>query len=126
MEVYVDDLLVKSKEPTQHLADLREALTILCQYKIKLNMAKWAFEVGSGKFLAFIVSERGIEASPEKIDVILSMKSPKSLNDTQRLVGRVAVLNKFVFRSTNKCLPFLGYYIMCTIGMRNVTKLLRN
>lgn len=47
-----------------------------------------------------------IEASPENIDAILNMKPPRSLNDTQRLVGRVAALNRFVSRSTNKCLPF--------------------
>lgn len=82
MEVYVDDILVKSKKPNQHLADPSEAFTILCQYKMKLNLVKCEFGVGSGKLLGFIVSERGSKASPEKIDVILNMKLPKSLNDT--------------------------------------------
>lgn len=75
MEVYVDDLLVKSKEPTQHLADLRESFEILWNYKMMLNPAKCAFGVDSGRFLGFIVSKRGIEANPKKIYAILIIKT---------------------------------------------------
>ncbi|XP_042974738.1 uncharacterized protein LOC122306375 [Carya illinoinensis] len=82
MEVYVDNLLVKSKEPARHLDDLRKAFGILRHYKMRLNPAKCAFGVESKKFLGFIVSERGIEASPDKIGVILNMKPPRNLNKT--------------------------------------------
>ncbi|XP_042942693.1 uncharacterized protein LOC122276864 [Carya illinoinensis] len=60
----------------------------------------------SGKFLGFIVSERGIETSPDKIEAMINMKPLKNLNETQRLVGRVAALGRFIARSTDKCLPF--------------------
>lgn len=73
---------------------------------MELNPLKCVFGVGLGKFLGFIVLERGIEASLEKNSAILNMKPPKYLNDTQHLVGRVVAMNRFVSRSTDKCLPF--------------------
>ncbi|XP_042973096.1 uncharacterized protein LOC122304898 [Carya illinoinensis] len=106
MEVYVDDLLAKSKEPAQHLGDLRTTFGILCRYKMGLNPSKCDFGVQSGKFLGFIVSERGIEASPDKIEALINMKPPNNLNKTQRLAGRVATLGRFIARSIDKCLPF--------------------
>lgn len=78
---------------------------------------------GLGKSLGFIVSERGIEANMEKIEAIMNMKPPKNLNNTQRLVGRVAALNRFVSRSTDKCPPSLGSYERYTHGMRSAIKL---
>ncbi|XP_040996080.1 uncharacterized protein LOC121242255 [Juglans microcarpa x Juglans regia] len=106
MEVYVNDLLVKSKELAQHLANLIESFIVLHKYKMKLHPAKCAFRVNSGKFLGFIVLERGIEANTKMINAILNMVPPRSINDAQQLAGRVATLNRFVSRSTDKCLPF--------------------
>ena len=73
---------------------------------MKLNLSKCAFGVASGKFLGFMVSQRGIEANPEKVQVILNMTSPKTIKKVQKLTGRIAALNRFVSRATNKCLPF--------------------
>ena len=56
MEVYVDDMLVKSKEKLAYLDDLKETFATLRQYQIKLNPSKCAFRVASGKFLGFMVS----------------------------------------------------------------------
>ena len=81
MEVYVDDILVKSKEELTFLDDLKETFAILKQYQIKLNPSKCAFGVASGKFLEFMLSQRGIEASPEKVRVILDMASPKTIKE---------------------------------------------
>ena len=67
MEAYVDDMLVKSKEELAHLDDLRETFTMLKQYQMKLNPSKCAFGVVSGKFLGFMVSQRGIEANLEEV-----------------------------------------------------------
>ena len=67
MEVYVDDMLVKSTESGNHAYDLQEAFETLKQYGMKLNPAKCAFGVSSRKFLGCMVSSRGIEANPEKI-----------------------------------------------------------
>ena len=67
MEVYVDDMLVKSREELAHLDDLKETFTTLKQYQMKLNPAKCIFGVASGKFLGFMVSQRGIEANSKKV-----------------------------------------------------------
>lgn len=91
VEVYVDDLLVKCKETAQHLTGLREAFTVQYHYKMKLNPMKCMFDVGSCKFLGFVVAKRGTKASLKKIKVIMSMKPPKNLNGMQRLAQRVCV-----------------------------------
>jgi hypothetical protein len=106
MEVYVDDMLVKSTKSIDHVHDLREAFETLKRYGMKLNPAKCAFGVSSGKFLGYMVSSRGIEANPEKIRAILEMQSPKTTKQLQQLTGRLAALNQFISRSTDKCLPF--------------------
>ena len=67
MEVYVDDMLVKSKKELAHLDDLKETFTSLKQYQMKLNPSKCVFGVASGKFLGFMVSQRRIKANPEKV-----------------------------------------------------------
>ena len=106
MEVYVDDMLVKSKEELTHLDDLKETFATLRQYQMKLNPSKCAFGVASGKFLWFMVSQRGIEANPEKVRAILDMTSPKIVKEIQKLTRRIATLNRFVSKATDKCLPF--------------------
>jgi len=106
VEVFVDDMLVKSKEEESHLDDLRETFNTLRQYSIKLNPSKCAFGVSSGKFLGFMVSQRVIEANPKKVRAILEMSSAKVVKKVQSLTGRVATLNRFVSKVTEKCLPF--------------------
>ena len=73
---------------------------------MKLNLSKCAFGVSSGKFLGFMVSQRGTEDNPKKIQALLDMKSPKTMKEVQRLTWRVATLSRFILRATNKCLPF--------------------
>ena len=81
----MDDMLVKSKEELAYLDDLRETFATLRQYQMKLNPSKCAFGVTSGKFLGFMVSQRGIEANPEKVRAILNMMSPKTIKEVQKL-----------------------------------------
>ena len=104
--VYVDDMLVKSKDKANHLDDLKETFSTLHKYNIKLNPAKFVFAITSGKFLGFVVSQRDIEANPNKVKAIIEVKSPKTVNEVQSLIGKVAALNKFIFRATDKCMPF--------------------
>ena len=106
MEVYIDDMLVKSTTAELHIAHLSEAFQILREYNMKLNPAKCAFGVSVGKFLGFIVNNRGIEADPNKIKVVLDMPSPSSIKEVQRLTGRIAALSRFVSRASDKCQPF--------------------
>ena len=81
MELYVDDMLVKSKEVESHLDDLKETFETLRQYQMRLNLAKCAFGVSLGKFLGFMVLQRGIEATPEKVKAILEMTSPRNVKE---------------------------------------------
>ena len=106
MEVYIDDMLVKSTKSDLHITHLSEAFQILRNYNMKLNPAKCAFGVSTGKFLGFIVNHRGIEANPDKIKALLDMPSPSGIKEVQRLTGRIAALSRFVSRASDKCQPF--------------------
>ena len=87
MKVYLDDMLVKSREAKTHLANLQEAFDTLRRYKMKLNLAKCLFRVSPRKFLGFMMSQRGIEVNPEKVKAILDMASLKTVKKVQRLKG---------------------------------------
>ncbi|KAL0407859.1 UNVERIFIED_CONTAM: hypothetical protein Sradi_1720300 [Sesamum radiatum] len=84
VEVYVDDMLVKSKNAEDHMVDLEEIFAVLRKYRLKLTPAKCAFGVQGGRFLGFMVTQRGIEANPLKIKAILDMKTPVCINEVQR------------------------------------------
>jgi hypothetical protein len=99
-------MLVKTKDEENHLEDLKETFETLRRYRMKLNSSKCVFGVSSGKFLGFMVSQRGIEANPDKIKAVLEMTPPRMIKEVQSLTGRVAALNRFVSRATDKCLPF--------------------
>ena len=117
MEVYVDDMLVKGKEKEEHLDDLKETFDTLRKYSMKLNPAKCAFGVSCRKFLGFMVSHRGIEPNLEKVKAILKVSSPKTIKEVQSFMERVAALNRFVSKATDKCLPFfktLKQAFVCT------------
>ncbi|KAL0378388.1 UNVERIFIED_CONTAM: hypothetical protein Sradi_3144300 [Sesamum radiatum] len=107
MEVYVDDMLVKSKQTDQHLTELVETFSTLRRYHMKFNPAKCAFGVRSGKFLGYLVTEKGIEVNPEKIRAIQEMKPPTNMNKVQSLAGRITALNRFISQSAERSLPFL-------------------
>ena len=106
VQVYVDDMLVKSQREDDHLEDLRETFNTLRSYNMKPNPRKSAFKVTTGKFLGFMVSQRGIEANLDKIWAIIEMAPPKNVKEVQSLNGKVATLNRFVSRATDKCLSF--------------------
>ena len=102
VQVYVDDMLVKSRREEDHLADLKEMFDTLCSFNMKLNPEKCAFGVTAGKFLGFMVSQRGIEANPDKIWAIMEMTPPRNVKEVQSLNGKIAALNRFVSRATDK------------------------
>ena len=106
VQVYVDDMLVKSRREEDHLEDLRETFDTLRSYNMKLNPGKCTFGVTTGKFLGFMVSQRGIEANSDKIRAIMEMTPLRNVKEGQNLNGKVAALNRFVLRATDKCLPF--------------------
>ena len=106
MEVYIDDMLVKSTAAGLHITHLFETFQILRDDNMKLNPAKCAFGVSAGKFLGFIVNHRGIEANPDKIKALLDMPSPTGIKEVQRLTWRIAALSRFVSKASDKCQPF--------------------
>ncbi|KAJ9541250.1 hypothetical protein OSB04_027756 [Centaurea solstitialis] len=103
MEVYIDDMLVKSERSHDHIDHLKQSFDILRQYKMKLNPTKCSFRVRAGKFLGYMVTQRGIKASPEQIKAIKEIQSPRNVKEVQKLTGRVAALNRFISRSSDKC-----------------------
>ena len=106
VQVYVDDMLVKSIRENDHLSDLQETFDTLQLYNTKLNPNKCVFGVTARKFLGFMVSQSGIEVNSNNIRAILEMTPPTNIKEVQSLNSKVAALNRLVSRATDKCLPF--------------------
>jgi hypothetical protein len=102
----VDDVVVKTRNSSTLIDDLEETFASLREYRWKLNPNKCIFSVPSGKLLDFIISQRGIEANPEKISAITSMKAPTCIKDVQKLTGCMAALNRFISKLAEQGLPF--------------------
>jgi hypothetical protein len=104
---YVDDIVVASKNKEDHLADLAETFANMRDARLRLNPKKCVFGVHQGKILGYLVSHRGIEANPTKIQAIINMSPPQSTRDVQHLTDRLAALNRFISKSAERSLPFL-------------------
>jgi hypothetical protein len=85
VEAYVDDVVIKTRNPDDLIADLEETFSSLCRFRSKLNPTKCIFGAPSGKLLGFIVSNREIEANPVKITTITDMGAPTTIKDVQKL-----------------------------------------
>jgi hypothetical protein len=105
LEAYVDDIVVKTRKASDLLSDLETTFKCLRAKGVKLNPEKCVFGVPRGMLLGFIVSERGIEANPEKIMAITNMGSIKDLKGVQRVMGCLAALSRFISRLDEKGLP---------------------
>ena len=106
IEIYIDDMVVKSKMVSKHLGDLRAIFEILRKYKLRLNASKCSFNVGLGKFLGYMVTHRRIEVNPDQIKAINNLRSPQNPKEVKKLTGMAVTLNRFISRSTNKYRPF--------------------
>lgn len=102
IEVYIDDILVKSLRSEDHLKHLQETFDILKEYNMKLNPEKCAFRAGSGKFLGFVISNRGIKINPDKIKAIERITVVDNVKAVQRLTGRITAFCRFISRSSDK------------------------
>ena len=91
---------------SKHVKDLEIIFDILREHKLQLNASKCSFGVGSGKFLGYMVTHRGIEVSPDQIKVINSLQNPRNPKEVQKLTGMIAALNWFISRFTDRCRPF--------------------
>ena len=106
VQAYVDDMVVTSLEKSKHISDLEELFTTIAKYKLKLNPEKCIFGVEAGKFLGFLLNERGIEANPDKRVAILAMRNSATVKEVQQLTGRMAALSRFVSASGEKGHPY--------------------
>ena len=106
IEIYIDDMVVKSKMVSEHVGDLRAIFEILRKYKLRLNASKCSLGVGSGKFLGYMVTHRGIEVNPDQIKAINNLRSPRNPKQVQKLTGMAAILNRFISQSADRCRPF--------------------
>ena len=107
VEVYVEDIVVKSDSFDQHVEDLQEVFKALRGANMKLNPEKWTFGVKWGKFLGFMLANRGIEANPDKCQAIVNMKSSKNIKEVQQLLGRLTTLSRFVPRLAERTKPMV-------------------
>ncbi|XP_027169602.1 uncharacterized protein LOC113769344 [Coffea eugenioides] len=105
MEVYVDDIIIKSKKAEDHLIDLRKLFERLRKYNLKLNPAKCAFGALAGKLLGVIVSKKGIEIDPVKIKAIRDMPVPKTQKDVKSFLGKINFIGRFIAQLTATCEP---------------------
>ena len=106
MEVYIDNMLFKSLKAADHIAHLQEAFGVLRKHRMMLNPSKCIFGVCSRKSLGFLVTKHEIKANPDQIQALLAMSTPRNIHEVQQLTRRVAILNRFISKLVDKCLPF--------------------
>ena len=93
IEVYIDDMVVKSKVVSEHVGDLTNIFEILRKHKLRLNASKCSFGVGSRNFLGYMVTHRGIEVNPDQIKAINNLQPPRNPKEVQKLTGMTAAMN---------------------------------
>ena len=105
VEVYVDDMIVKSRGQADHLAALERFFERIQKFRLRLNPNNGTFGVTSRKLLGHMVSERGIEVDPDKIKAILDMLVSRIEKDIRGFLRRLQYISRFIARLTNICEP---------------------
>ncbi|XP_065624481.1 uncharacterized protein LOC136065342 [Quercus suber] len=128
IEVYIDDMVVKSEVISEHVKDLDNVFETLRRHKLRLNASKCLFGVGSDKFLGYMVTHRGIEVNPDQIKAIQNLQPPRNPKEVQKLTRMVAALNRFISKSPDKCKPFFSLINKWKglNGLKNVSQLSNN
>ena len=106
IKVYIDDMIVKSKQEARHVEYLREVFEVLQQHKLCLNAEKCTFGMGAGKFLGYLITNQGIEANPDQIEAVNRLNPSSNPKEVQVLTGILAAFNQFISKFTNRCRPF--------------------
>jgi len=99
-------MVITSKEKKQHVTNLEELFATIGKYNLKLNPEKCVFGVEAGKFLGFMLTERDIEANPDKCAAIIEMRSLATVKEVQQLTGRMTALSCFLSASGDKGYPY--------------------
>ncbi|CAJ2646924.1 unnamed protein product [Trifolium pratense] len=105
LEVYMDDMIVKSHEEIDHTAHLRKVFEQARRHDMRFNPEKCTFRVRAGKFLGFYLTERGIEANPDKCRAFTELQTPSNKKSIQTLNGMLTSLSRFVAKSAQHALP---------------------
>ena len=106
MEIYIDDIVVKSKKATEHVNHLRKSFKRMRLHQLKLNPLKCAFGVQAGNFLGFLIHQRGIEVNQNKVKTIISTKAPQNKKEVQKFLGQVNYLRRFISMLAEKTKVF--------------------
>ena len=102
LEVYIDDVVIKSAGLGHHLADLRLVLERIRRYSLKINPLKCAFGVSARKFLGFIIHEKGIEIGSKRVEAMKHVGAPTCKKDLQKFLGKVNFLRRFISNLSGK------------------------
>ncbi|GJR80866.1 reverse transcriptase domain-containing protein [Tanacetum coccineum] len=113
LEVYVDDLVIKSRTEKEVIRDIEETFRTLREINMKLNPKKYAFGMREGIFLGYKVDADRLRVCPDKVEAVLNLPSPRCLKDVQKLNGKLASLNRFMSKSAEKSLPFFKTLKKC-------------
>ncbi|GJU11947.1 reverse transcriptase domain-containing protein [Tanacetum coccineum] len=113
LEVYVNDLVIKSHTEAELLRDIEETFRMLRKINMKLNPKKYTFGAVEGMFLGYMIGPEGIKSCPEKIEAVLQLPSPRTVKEVQSLNGKLAGLNKFLSKSVEKSLPLFKTLNKC-------------
>ncbi|RDY05099.1 Retrovirus-related Pol polyprotein, partial [Mucuna pruriens] len=108
IEVYVDDMVAKSEGGRSHCEVLERVFKILRSHQLRLNPEKCSFGVQAGRFLGYMLTERGIEANPDKCRAVINMRSPQNMKEVQQLMGKIVALSRFISRTFDVAAPVLG------------------
>ncbi|KAI5335080.1 hypothetical protein L3X38_025213 [Prunus dulcis] len=106
LEVYIDDVVIKSPEEGNHVSSLRKAFLRMRQHKLKMNPKKCVFGVQAGNFLGFLVHQSGIEVDRNKAKSIIEALPPRNKKELQSLLGKINFLRRFISNSAGKIQPF--------------------
>jgi hypothetical protein len=108
---YVDDIVIMSVKEKDHIVDLTETFDNMRRNGLKLNPEKCIFGIRKGQLLGCMVSKRGTQANPQKIEALRRMQPPSNRKEVQRLTGRIASLNRFISKAVERSLPF--FKVLC-------------
>nr|GEU64326.1 reverse transcriptase domain-containing protein [Tanacetum cinerariifolium] len=114
LEVYVDDLVIKNRTKQEVIRDIDKTFKTLREINMKLNPKKCTFGMKEGVFMGYKVNAYGLKVCLDNVEAVLRLSSPKCLKDVQRLNGKLASLNKFLYKSAEKSLPFFKTLKKCT------------
>jgi hypothetical protein len=106
LEIYIDDVIVKSDSMDSHLVNLRLVLERMRRYWVNMNPLKYAFDVSASKFLGVIIHEHYIEIDHAKIESINKVQPPQCKNDMQKFLGKLNYLRRFIFNLSEKISAF--------------------